>query len=175
MSHVTSLTRRHTRLRQGYGAQAEAPRHRGWSSPSDFRCTRRRSGTYLARLWACRGAAPSEHADSGRSRKASRAIHRREFVPRDPYRGNRGSRCMPRWLLLGLSLLAAGANEFERRELSRRAESAPRTGRPAGDSTEAQMSSASEDPPLRSDQRGSISAAPLSRFNVTTVAFSWPC
>ncbi len=24
-------------------------------------------------------------------------------------------------------------------------------------------------------QRGSISAAPLSRFNVTTVAASWPC
>jgi hypothetical protein len=35
------------------------------------------------RLWACRAAAPSEHADA-RNRKANTAIPRREFVPRDP-------------------------------------------------------------------------------------------
>jgi len=34
-------------------------------------------------LWAYRIAAPSEHADA-RIRKASGAIHRREFVLRDP-------------------------------------------------------------------------------------------
>jgi len=36
-----------------------------------------------SRLWACRGATPSEHDDS-RNRKANEAIHRREFVLRDP-------------------------------------------------------------------------------------------
>ena len=38
--------------------------------------------TRSGRLWACRAAAPSEHADSRRSWKANKAIHRREFVPR---------------------------------------------------------------------------------------------
>src|SRR4030095_13966225 len=46
---------------------------------------------------------------------------------------NQQWRCMPRWLLAELPLLAAGAAEYERRELSRRAESASRTGRPSGD------------------------------------------
>ena len=56
------------------------------------------------------GAAPSEHADS-RTRKASEAIHRREFVTRDPCRWNQQRRCMPRWLSEESPLLAAGASE----------------------------------------------------------------
>ena len=40
---------------------------------------------------------------------------------------------MPRWLSLEPPLLAGAADEHERRELSRRAKSARRTGRPTGD------------------------------------------
>src|SRR4030095_734686 len=40
---------------------------------------------------------------------------------------------MPRWLSSEQPLRAAGAEEYERQELSRRAESAPRTGRPTVD------------------------------------------
>jgi hypothetical protein len=39
---------------------------------------------------------------------------------------------MPRWLSVELPLLAAGADANERRERSRRAESASRTGRHTG-------------------------------------------
>jgi hypothetical protein len=41
---------------------------------------------HAGRTWPCRGAAPSEHDESVRSWKASEAIHRREFVLRDPCR-----------------------------------------------------------------------------------------
>jgi len=45
----------------------------------------RHRGPRTLLLWACRIAAPSEH-DDARIRKVSGAIHRREFVLRDPCR-----------------------------------------------------------------------------------------
>jgi hypothetical protein len=44
-----------------------------------------------------------------------------ESVPRDPCRWNQQRWCMPRWLSIESPLLAAGATEQERSELSRRA------------------------------------------------------
>ena len=59
-------------------------------------------------------------------RKASAAIHRREFVPRDTaaIRSNHHLWCMPRWQAIESPLLAVEAAAYEERELSRRAESA---------------------------------------------------
>ena len=78
----------------------------------------------LVRLWDYRYAAPSEHDDSVEAgKRVKRFIAASSFcairaAPSHPWR------CMPRWLSVALPLLAAGANEYERQELSRRAESA---------------------------------------------------
>ena len=66
-----------------YGSQHNAkPLAREERKGSPLMSTWRQSTSHH-RLWACRAAAPSKHADS-RIRKASEAIPRREFVPRDP-------------------------------------------------------------------------------------------
>ena len=75
---MISLNQRHT----------EAPRHRGWvfgsvTSPllvtSLDALNRGDAETRRGRLWACRAAAPSEHADARRSWKANEATPRREL------------------------------------------------------------------------------------------------
>ena len=50
--------------------------------------------------------------------KSIGAIHRCEFVPRDPWRSNELSRCMPRWQALATRLLASVSAENERRAIS---------------------------------------------------------
>ena len=83
-----------------------------------------------SRLWpagARRRRSTATHCEAGK--RADRFIAASSFcairvVP------NYHCRCMPRWLSTGSSLLAAGAEGYERSELSRRAESAPRAGRP---------------------------------------------
>jgi hypothetical protein len=79
---------------------------------------------------AYRGAAPSEHAATARSRKASEAIHRREFVLRDPCRTKLAMAVHCRDGCRWERTLAAGAEGHEWRELSRHAESARETGSP---------------------------------------------
>jgi hypothetical protein len=122
-----------TDLRQSTPPRALKVRQAGHSpGPAEAEITSAMHNIGYRRLWACRIAAPSEH-DDARVRKANEAIQLREFVPRDPCRVSNHGWCMPRWLSLECPLLAEGAAEYERHELSRRAESAPRAGRPIGD------------------------------------------
>ena len=84
---------------------------------------------WLARL-SCGAGMPNGRGPYGARRvairKASAAIHRREFVPRDTaaIRSNHHLWCMPRWQAIESPLLAVEAAAYEERELSRRAESA---------------------------------------------------
>jgi hypothetical protein len=75
--------------------------------------------------------APFEARRALRSWKATEGIHCREFVMRDPSRSNQRWRCMPRWRMLESGTTRGRCEEYERQELSRRAERRRMAGTPA--------------------------------------------